>query len=129
MDERRASPRQKSLLKGRIYFNNRMSSIDCVIRDISAEGARLQFSSTVATPEVVELYIPNKDQTLRAQVRWRKTDELGVVFADGQAKSDASPMPAMDISQRVGQIEIEVKELRRILTDLKLEMRKHLRED
>jgi hypothetical protein len=133
MQERREAPRQKSLLKGRIFFNNRLSSVDCIIRDISATGARLQFPATTATPDVVELFIPHKDQTLRAQVRWRKTDEMGVGFvASDQAKAiapTAVASPAMDISQRVNLLEIEVKDLRRVVTDIRQELRKLSRED
>ena len=40
MKERRSSARQKSFLQGRIYFNNRRSSVDCLIRDYSETGAR-----------------------------------------------------------------------------------------
>ncbi|MFL6934868.1 MAG: hypothetical protein ACJ8EJ_09505, partial [Xanthobacteraceae bacterium] len=39
-DQRRKSSRQKSFLHGCIYFNNRRSAVDCLIRDISREGAR-----------------------------------------------------------------------------------------
>ena len=42
--ERRRIPRQKSFLRGMIYFNNRRSVADCLIRDISPYGARLIFS-------------------------------------------------------------------------------------
>jgi hypothetical protein len=68
MSERRISPRKKSFLRGCIYFNNRRSAADCLIRDISETGARLIFSSTIAMPDMVDLHIPQKEQTLRAHV-------------------------------------------------------------
>jgi hypothetical protein len=55
MGERRKATRQKSFLRGCIYFNNRRSAIDCLIRDISASGARLIFSDTVTVPDIVDL--------------------------------------------------------------------------
>jgi hypothetical protein len=70
VDERRTLTRQKSFLQGRIYFNNRRSSIDCLVRDYSETGARLKLSETVTVPEVMELYIPIAKRH-RARVEWR----------------------------------------------------------
>ena len=64
MTERRQSSRQKAFLKGRIFFNNRCSSIDCLIRDISEEGAKLIFSSVVATPDIVEILFSDRPRKL-----------------------------------------------------------------
>jgi hypothetical protein len=44
MAERRRSVRKKSFLRGCVYFNKRRSAIDCLIRDISDQGARIIFS-------------------------------------------------------------------------------------
>ena len=79
--ERRRVTRQKSFLRGMIYFNNRRNVVDCLIRDISPYGARLIFSDAVSTPDVFELYIPQKEQTLRIHVIWRHGQEVGVAFA------------------------------------------------
>src|SRR4029078_13471884 len=79
--ERGKVSRNKSFLRGMIYFNNRRNVVDCLIRDISPYGARLIFSDSVTTPDVLELYIPKKEQTLRVQVIWRHGQEVGVAFA------------------------------------------------
>ena len=63
MAERRRATRQKSFLRGCVYFNKRRGAVDCLIREISDEGARIIFSDTVNVPDVVELYIPQKEQT------------------------------------------------------------------
>ena len=63
--ERRRITRNKSFLRGMIYFNNRRNVVDCLIRDISPYGARLIFSDAVTAPDVLDLYIPQKEQTLR----------------------------------------------------------------
>jgi hypothetical protein len=55
-----------------------------LVRDISAHGARLIFADEVLMPDVVELHIPAKDQTLRAQVVWRNVNEAGIAFANHQ---------------------------------------------
>ena len=86
--ERRKTTRQKSFLRGTIYFNNRRNAADCLIRDISPYGARLIFSDAVTTPDVLDLYIPQKEQTLRIHVIWRHGQEVGVAFAQADARSD-----------------------------------------
>src|SRR4051812_14497247 len=78
MPERRSSTRQKSFLQGRIYYNNRRASVDCLVRDISDTGAKLVFSSAVTIPDVVEIYLSNKDEVRRARVQWRRGDEVGI---------------------------------------------------
>ena len=75
-----------------IYFYNRRSVVDCLIRDISPYGARLIFSDAVATPDVLDLYIPQKEQTLRIHVIWRHGQEVGVAFA--QAAQIEPPRPS-----------------------------------
>jgi len=119
MSERRIAPRQKSFLRGCIYFNNRRSAVDCLIRDISDTGARLIFSSTVAIPDVADLYIPQKEQTLRAHVQWRHGDEVGVAFtAAGHAPEPTAPEDGGDLGERVQKLESEVAALRRIVRRL-----------
>ena len=89
--ERRRTARQKSFLRGMIYFNNRRNAVDCLIRDISTYGARVIFSDSVQTPDVLDLYIPQKEQTLRSHVIWRNGTEVGISF---EQSAPASSQPA-----------------------------------
>jgi hypothetical protein len=115
MGERRESRRNKSFLRGRIYFNNRRSATDCLVRDISEIGARLIFSDAISVPDAVELYIPQKEQTLRARVEWRQGDEVGISFPDGM-RMDRNDI----LAQRVERVEAEIASLRRMLRRLKI---------
>ena len=123
MSERRNTTRQKSFLRGCIYFNNRRSAVDCLIRDITDTGARVIFSAAVQIPDVVDLYIPLKEQTLRAIVQWRHGDEVGVAF-DEAARAPGPPAAtdAMDLSERVKKLEEEIVALRKMLKRLKGEI-------
>jgi hypothetical protein len=121
MAERRHSTRQKSFLRGCVYFNKRRGAVDCLIRDISDEGARIIFSDTVNVPDVVELYIPQKEQTVRARVQWRHGDEIGLAFPDTARPTGAAPETG-ELTQRVTKLESEVAALRRILKQLKSEL-------
>ncbi|MPZ47365.1 MAG: PilZ domain-containing protein [Betaproteobacteria bacterium] len=119
MSERRAAPRQKSFLRGCIYFNNRRAAADCLIRDISEQGARLIFSSAVAIPDVVDLYVPQKEQTLRVHVQWRHGEEVGVAFAPAvQALEASAAAGSGDLPERMQKLEAEVAALRRIVRRL-----------
>jgi len=120
MGERRKSQRHKSFLRGCVYFNKRRSAVDCLIRDISDEGARIIFSDAVNVPDVVEIYIPQKEQTLRAYVQWRHGDEIGLSFSEsGRAPA---PPQAGELTARVAQLERDIAELRRALKRLKNEV-------
>jgi hypothetical protein len=121
MGERRRASRQKSFLRGCIYFNKRRSVADCLIRDISDEGAKIIFSDTINIPDVIELYIPQKEQTLRAQVQWRHGNELGVTFGEVAATA-SQPVESADLAARVAQLETEMAAMRRLLKRLKAEV-------
>jgi hypothetical protein len=119
MNERRTASRQKSFLRGSIQFNNRRTVVDCLVRDISASGARLIFSDSISIPDVVELYIPQREQTLRAHVQWRRGEEVGVAFA----KNGRAPAPPKhgddDLAERVARLEAEIASLKRLVKRLK----------
>jgi hypothetical protein len=114
--ERRRAARQKSFLRGMIYFNNRRNAVDCLIRDISPYGARLIFSDAVTTPDVLELYIPQKEQTLRVHAIWRHGQEVGVAL---EQAAQMDPVAEPHLAERVARLEIEIAGLKRILKKMK----------
>jgi hypothetical protein len=119
MSERRVAPRQKSFLRGCIYFNNRRSVMDCLVRDLTEDGARVIFSHAVNVPDVVELYIPQKEQTLRARVKWRRGDDVGLDFTEPETA--ASPADT-ELAKRVAQLEAEVVALKRMVRQIRREL-------
>jgi len=123
-DERRTLLRKRSFLQGRLYFNNRRSSLDCLVREISDQGAKLKVSDSIAIPEFVELHIPNKDETYRAKVQWRTGFEIGVTFENEQESPSIVPGAApADLPERVRRLEAEVASLHRKLNELQNELR------
>jgi hypothetical protein len=115
--ERRRTARQKSFLRGIVYFDNRRNAVDCLVRDISAYGARLVFSDAVTTPDVLDLYIAHKEQTLRVHVIWRQGEEVGVAFAQAAELNPAAETG--DLAERVARLEVEIAGLKRILKKMK----------
>jgi PilZ domain len=124
MKERRSTARTKSFLQGRIFYNHRRSSIDCLVRDYSDIGAKLKISEAIAVPEAMELYIPNRDEIRRARVQWRAGDEMGVEFYDEESPSIAPAMPASDLVARVATLEHDYAALKRVVTELRAEISK-----
>ena len=129
--EHRNETRQRVFLKGRIVFNNGASSMDCLVRDFSASGARLALSESSSLPEVFDLYIPQKDRTYRSTLRWRRADGVGITFTDEAAKPApaATPVPAASeplaednsvtvLLRRITELEAENATLRRLLTGM-----------
>jgi PilZ domain len=123
LDERRKTTRKRSFLKGTVYYNHRHSSIECTIRDFSEYGARLQFASPVTLPDPVELEIPTRDQTLQANVRWRKDDEVGVSFDQSESENPTELAGSGDLSQRVASLEREMTKMHKLIMDLRTDMR------
>lgn len=115
--ERRRTTRQKSFLRGVIHFNNRKSVLDCLVRDISPYGARLIFSGAITIPDVLDLHIAQKEQTLRAHVIWRHGREVGVAFAQHIAMEGF--VEGGDLADRVQRLETEIAALKRLLRQFK----------
>jgi hypothetical protein len=117
MSERRDQTRLRVFLKGRIHFNNGSSSIDCLVRDMSPDGARLVLSGTATLPERFDLFIPQKERTYRAALRWRREEGIGVTFdTPGQTAAAETPAPAPSavvestmsvLLRRLGELEAE----------------------
>ena len=116
--------RQKTFLKGTLYYDNRRASIECVIRDISDSGARLSFDNPVTVPDNVELFIPHKQQTLRARVQRRGLNEIGLAF---EVERSSEPRRASDaeLQQRVETLETEITALKRLVAKLKAKVLPH----
>jgi len=127
MAERRSGSRQKSFLQGRIFFNNRRAAVDCLIRDFSESGAKLKFHSMISIPDVVELYIPVKEETRRAKIVWRNADEVGVTFNFDEASPSLAPgnSPA-DLPARIAKLEHDLALLQRKFNELQAAVR-HVR--
>ena len=118
MSEHRRESRLRTFLKGRIIFNKGASTMDCLVRDLSASGARLALTETTTLPESFDLYIPQKDRTYRSTLCWRREDGIGVTFTDSAGAGPARPDPAATeaaLRQRIAELEAENAALRRLL--------------
>jgi hypothetical protein len=80
MQEKRKAPRYKTLLAGKIIYGANRFIMDCAVRDLSGEGAKLTFADALGIPEEFDLDIPQRGQTCRCETRWRRGHQIGVRF-------------------------------------------------
>jgi hypothetical protein len=127
MEERRHTPRHRTFLQGRVFYNNRRQSADCIIRELTDEGARLSFTDTVALPHAFELHIPNRDQTLRVETAWNHGTDVGVSFGKIDPTRAATLAPAIQAApseqtllERIDKLEKELGALRRRISEIEM---------
>jgi hypothetical protein len=131
MEEMRQSERIRSFLRAKIIFNNRMSTIDCIIKNISATGAKIALADNLAVPTEFEIDIPQKGRSHRARLVWRDKEAIGIEFLDSKQPASAPKAPVRTQSQattpeqRVEELQIhnaelknKVQRLRKRLQDL-----------
>lgn len=77
--EKRIAPRRNTTIPAVIVFNAGQSRMECVIRNLSDTGAKLEVSSVKAIPQTFDLMVPrHRPQSCR--VAWRSIRELGIEF-------------------------------------------------
>jgi len=81
--ERRNFQRNKTMLSGRIVFNNMYSTVNCRISDASKEGLGLRLPNTLGIPDHVRIKMDRDGSIFNAEVKWRKLDRLGIQIVPG----------------------------------------------
>ena len=73
MIERRQEPRARTLLGGKIVFDDHNRSMDCTLRNLGPHGALAQHSETFRIPPEFDLMIPHREEAhrARASLRWK----------------------------------------------------------
>jgi hypothetical protein len=66
------------------------------VRDLSANGARVQFSEPGPGPDEVVLVLWDSGQAFEAQAVWWLNDEIGVRFIRACELTNAVPTPFQD---------------------------------
>lgn len=79
MDEHRVNQRQRTYKGGRINFE-RGAGIDCVIRNLSDNGACLEVESSIVNQDRFRLVILPEFLSRTCEVAWRKPQKIGVRF-------------------------------------------------
>lgn len=112
--ERRRHPRGKTLYGGIVAFNSRCSTVDCVVRNFSAAGAKIVLATPVLLPHAFDLTIARKEASYRARLVWRNSLEIGMRFV---ADSESNVL-SLDVARKVKTQKAQIETLRRRIAEL-----------
>ena len=79
VEERRSSRRALTCLKGRVILDDGVT-IECLVRDYSPKGARIEVAPSCTIPDAFRFYFPLLEKTFAVTVRWRHDNVIGLVF-------------------------------------------------
>ena len=107
MMERRHSARARVIYSGVIAYNDRNSTMDCVIRNFSEDGVKVEFDNTALLPDEIDLLIAKKSRSFSAKIAWRGETEAGLAFRPAE---ENRPIP-LDWARRLRASESERRKL------------------
>ena len=115
MPDRRQDARNKVIYGGVADIGQAGATKDCVVRNISDKGARIEFSNVVTFPkEQISLTIARKGRSFLARIVWWRDNFVGVAFS-----SDApATAPVSDLEERLRKSEVKKRQLQRQIKEL-----------
>jgi hypothetical protein len=115
MLDRRRSARAKVIYGGVAEVGNGGAARDCVVRNISEDGACIEFSNVVKFPkEQMLLTIARKGRSFLAKIIWRRDNFAGVAFSP----ETPSELPVSDLEERLRKSEAKKHQLQRRIKEL-----------
>lgn len=115
MYERRQTIRLRTFLGGVVNFNKRRCTMDCLVRNLSEDGAKVVLHQPFTIPDEFDLEIGQRERTFRARTIWRTHSEAGVRFVSPEAEPRVIPL---DYARRLKDCEADRMRLRQRVTDL-----------
>ena len=91
------------------------------MHDFSPKGARVGITGRDRVPDEFELYMPSKQKAFPARVRWRRQNELGLVFTDKLESSEAQAS-TNELLKRIEKLESQIVTLNREVRSLTAEV-------
>ena len=96
-------------------INERGSTMDCVVRNMSAGGACVEFDNTAKLPDEMRVTITGKGCSFFARMMWRRADRVGLAFRT----MTAAGLPATtDLDERLRRSEQKKRQLQRRIKEL-----------
>jgi hypothetical protein len=80
MPERRQDIRGRVYYGGRLAFNDRKSTLDCIVRNFSHAGAKIEVNEAAILPDELDVMIDRRSIAFLARIVWRCEHEAGLVF-------------------------------------------------
>jgi hypothetical protein len=85
-DDRRSSKRRRTVLTGKVLFNDRTSVFDCTVRNLSDAGAQITLADVTTLPLDFELEIPSKGMLVQARLIWSRGKNHSIVLIETMEK-------------------------------------------
>jgi hypothetical protein len=124
LEQKRRSPRIRTLLRARLVYQNGDCSVECVVRNISDHGAKIGVTTSLTLPDQMNLLIPQKGMNQRVRVCWRHADEMGVEYV-AMAERPTAPAETVPhdgtLLERIRHLEMENDRLLRLVANLTME--------
>jgi hypothetical protein len=79
-EDRRRFPRTRCFKGARIVASGH-DVVTCIVRNVSAEGARLQLAGIVALPDEFDLCFDSGRRVRQCRMMWRTESDVGIWFA------------------------------------------------
>lgn len=76
--EQRNGIRRRTLRAAKVVYGDYRYIVDCVVRDTSSEGMRIRCDHAREIPQDFFIYDPTEQSLRKAEVMWRKDNELGL---------------------------------------------------
>jgi hypothetical protein len=110
MLDRRRSSRDKVIYGGIAEIGDDGATRDCVVRNISDQGAKIEFNTAVKLQMLVA--IARKGRSFLSRVVWWRDNFVGVAF------SSESELPVSDLDERLRRSEQKKRRLQRRIKKL-----------
>jgi len=88
--EHRHGARRRAFLGAKLVFGNGAFTVDCVVRDISEDGARVKLPEGQPVPDILYLVEMRSGMAYEARVAWKRHPEIGLAFIHAHALKDAA---------------------------------------
>ena len=92
MSERRQLHRNRVYYGAVVTFNGRNSTLDCVVRNFSRFGAKIEFENPGLLPDEVDFTVERKGLSCPARLVWCDRHAAGLVFSDVSQASSVVPL-------------------------------------
>ncbi len=96
MNDRRRTQRNRVYWGGEISFSEYLEPFECVVRDISVEGARICLANNTKLPEAFKLWVASRQMHVRVRQIWREGPVAGI-----RIEGFEPPKSAIDASKPV----------------------------
>lgn len=116
--ERRLTQRARVIYGGTIAYNQRQSTLDCVVQNYSDAGAKVVLDNPALLPDRIDLLISRKGSAHAASIVWRNENEAGLSF---RPSAEANAPVSLDWARRLRDCEADRQSLRARLAQLSSE--------